>query len=373
MAIIRADNTYFFSTPPTLLDTIDPYAGVKSADLMTSTGTYPQRVNLSSFQGMSLIPSEATKIKVWCHLFRAIPDVNGNVDVSCSLEIPGYVGSESLMNFATAAFSGIPPGSPPGTRMFPPGSLVESIGQVIEFPNVVAADGTWGSFYWMNGGNTVLGSAAWLRLLSFDVPDSYTLPSTWPAQNPGGSLAMYFGSSGYADSSSDAHAVTAHNSTIQMDGGALFNGTSSYLSFDGSDSSLNLSGDFTIEVTMSGTSKALEGGSQQRLLSFGNTGHSIGIGIDNVAGGAILLNESNSVLKTGSNSVVTGNPTSIKWIRSGGVNTLIINGQQDGPVFTDATSWTATMDSEIGRLGGNGVGYFAGEIYNINIVNGIAV
>jgi hypothetical protein len=80
-------------------------------------------------------------------------------------------------------------------------------------------------------------------------------------------------------------------------------------------------------VTIAATTNTLQGGSQQRILSFGSTGHSIGIAIDNAAGGAMLLNESSSVLKTGGNSIITGFPTTIKWTRCSGVNTLIINGQ----------------------------------------------
>lgn len=370
MTIVLAGNTYIFSSPLSLVDTISPYAGVKTTDLTSDgLGNYPQRIDLSNMAGYNLVPSAATKFKIGCHLFRAIPDVNGNVDISCCAAMDGFGGTQNISNFATGAFSG----APAGIHMFPPGSLVESLGQPIEFPNVARSDGTWGSFYWQMRGNTPIGSAVWLELVSFDVAAGYTLPSTWPAQNPGGSLAMYFGASGYFDSSTASHPITVHNSTIQPDGGAAFNGTSSYLSFNGSDSSLNLSGDFTIEITMSGTSQALEGGSQQRLLSFGNTGHSIGIAIDNVAGGAMLLNESNSVLKIGGNSIVTGLPTTIKWTRASGINTLIINGQQDGVTFTDGTSWTATSESEIGRLNSNTIGYFSGEIYNINIVNGVAV
>lgn len=373
MTIIRAGQTCFLSSPIAIVDTIVPYAGVKSADLMTGSTIWnnPQRVNLGNLNGTSLIPSAATKFKVGCHLFRAIPDANGNVDVSCVAYLPGLTAFPGISNFATAAFSG----ATAPAKMFPPGSLVESVGQILEFPNITDASGNWGGFYWQMGGNTILGSAVWLELVSFDVPSGYTLPSVWPAQNPGGSLAMYLGTSAYADSSSAAHSVTAHNSTIQADGGASFNGSSSYLSFNGSDSSLSFTGDFTVEVTIAGTSKAMEGGSQQRILSFGAPGGGgIGIGIDQIGGGAILLNEFTSVFKTGGNSVVTGIPTTIKWTRESGVNKLSINGQQDGPTFTDTTSWMASSSAEIGRLNGQAaVGHFTGEIYNINIVNGLSV
>jgi hypothetical protein len=134
-----------------------------------------------------------------------------------------------------------------------------------------------------------------------------------------------------------------------------------------------LSGDFTIETTMSGLSKALQGGSQQRILSLGGPG-SPAIGIDQTGGGAILINESTAIMHTGGNSLINGVQTNIKWRRASGVNTLIVNGQQDGQPFTDNTAWVLSSNAEIGRLNGNpGVGQFTGEIYFINIVNGVAV
>jgi hypothetical protein len=78
-------------------------------------------------------------------------------------------------------------------------------------------------------------------------------------------------------------------------------------------------------------------------------------------------------LKTGAVPITTGGQTTIKWSRASGVNALFINGQQDGASFTDTTAWTATVESEIGRLNGQDIGYFSGEIYNINIVNGAAI
>jgi hypothetical protein len=367
--IIQSGNRIYYSTPPTLLDTVDPYTGVKTADLFVPNGTYQQSVNLSNFQGMSLVPQEAENIKVWCHLFRNIAGSVGQTDASLSLEIPGYIGSESLINLATAACT--PIGS--GAQCTSPGALVESIGLEVEYPNIVEADGNWGRFTWSIGGNTVVGSASWLRLTSFTVPNGYTLPSVWPAQNAGpSSLAMYFGASGFADASPFARAVTPYNSSIQPDGGANFNGLNTYLTFNCS--GVTLSGDFTIEVTMSGSSKALQGGSQQRILSLGNGAGSPAIGIDQVGGGAILVNESTAVLKTGGNSLINGVKTNVKWRRASGINTLIVNGQQDGQPFTDNTAWALSSTAEIGRLNGNpGVGQFTGEIYFISIVSGVAI
>ena len=258
--------------------------------------------------------------------------------------------------------------------MLPPGSLSESLGNTLEFPNIARADGTWGNFYWQMRGNTPLGAAVWLELVSFDVPDSYVLPATWPAKNTlPSSLLMYFGSD-FNDSSPIAHTITEHNVTLQTDGGAHFDGSSSYLSFDGSDSSLSLAGDFTIEVTIAPITTSLQNNSQPRILSFGSA-PSLGIGIDPTKGSIILLNEFTSVLNnnnTGGVRIPTNSPTTVKWSRAGSVNTLSINGQQDGPPFTDTTTWTATASSEIGRLNGQNAGYFSGTIYNINIVKGAA-
>ncbi len=365
MAMIKAGNRYFFSTPPILLDTIDPYTGVKSADLAVPNGTYNQSVNLSNFQGMSLVPPQAITIRAWCHLFRVISGSIGQTDASISLEIPGYIGSESLKNFATAAYT------PTGTNYGPPGALVESIGEEIEYPNITEADGNWGRFSWSIGGNTVVGAASWLRLMSFEVPSGYVLPAVWPAKNAGlSSLALYFGADGFADSSPSARTITSFNSSVQPDGNANFNGLNTHLSFDGSN--ITLSGDFTIEVTMIGSTNTLMGGTQQRILSFG-TGGSPAIAIDENGVGALLLNEEVSVLHTGGNSIITTHPTNIKWRRQGGANTLIVNGQQDGQPFNDTTSWTISQTAEIGRLNGTNAGYFTGEISFVCITNGLAV
>jgi hypothetical protein len=372
MTIVKGGNRYFFCTPPYILDTIDPYAGVKSADLASSNGTCRNSVNLSNFQGMSLVPPEATTIRAWCHLFRAVAspvtstDTGGNLDITMSLSLP-TVNGEVPKNFATGAVTTQSAGQP-----FPPGTLVESLGEEIEFPNIAETNGNYGRFTWSMGGNTILGAAAMLRVTSFEVPPGYTLPALWPAKNVvHSSIAMYFGPDGFLDSSPAARTVTTHNSSVQPDGGANFNGLNTHLSFDGHD--ITLSSDFTIEVTMKGSTNALQGGSQQRILSLGGVG-SPAIGIDQIGGGAILLNELVGIIKTGGNSLISGFPTNIKWTRESGVNTLIVNGQRDGQPFTDTTAWVLSSSAEVGRLNGHStMGYFTGEVYFVSIVNGQAV
>ncbi len=382
-SIRRSGNRVYYMTPLYVLDTITPEAGVKSADLASPNGTYRQRLNLSNLRGMRLIPPEAESVTLWCQLFRDYAGSVGETDATMGLSI----GSETLKSFATAACT--PVGV--GARCVSPSSIVESLGTDIEFPNIVDADGANACIDWSIGGNTVLKCAAMIQLMSFTVPSSYTLPAVWPARNASSdALAMYFGSDGFADSSSASRTITAHNCSIQSGsttrwanpqsspdalmyqdtgGGAIFNGSSSYLNFDGHD--ITLSGDFTIQVVMSGSTNALQGGCQQRILCLGGAG-SPAIAIDPSGGGAMLINEDTSALAIGGNSIVTGYKTSVEWSRRAGVNTFRVNGQQDGQPFTNNTAWVIGSSAQIGRHY-SGVGYFNGKIHLVKVTNGIAV
>ncbi len=359
-----AGDTVQYMNPPSIFDTITPYTGVKSDDLVppANNGTYLLPVNLGNYRGYVLVPPEAYSFTIWGHLFRSIAGSVGQTDLTISPNIEG----DTPMNLATLACT--PIGS--GNKCVSSGSIVESIGLPVPLPNVVDANGNNAVVGLTMGGNTILGGAAWIRLSSFTVPPSYVLPSVWPAKNVSNSmLSLYFGADGFSDSSSSSRTVTAVNSSIQPDGGANFNGLNTLLSFDGG--STVLSGDFKITVTMAGLSNALQGGSQQRLVSYGGPG-SPAIGIDQVGGGAILLNEQVAILKTCGNSLVSGYRTTIEWRRVSGVNTCTVNDQQDGPTFNDNTAWVISSSSEIGRLNGHpGLGQFTGEIYNIRILNGI--
>jgi hypothetical protein len=371
MTIIQKGGTCFLQTP-FVVNKLDPLNGLKAADLTPDCfGNVIQRVNLSNMSGYAFVPSQATKFRVSCHLFRGVvpaaaaggspPTATGGgsidgTDVSCCAFLnPTF----ALPNFGTE------------TTAAAVGKNTEKMGQTREFPNVADSAG-WGSFSWQIRGTTPIGAAVQLELVSFDVPDSYVLPAIYPVRNPDpSSLMMYFGGDGYADASPIGHTVVAHNSSIGPDGGAIFNGTSSYLSLAG-DPSLNFSGDFTIEMTIATTTKYNGGGNQIRLLSFGNL-PSIGIGIDPSVGAIALFNEYNAQLKVGGVSVCTGRQTTVKWKRESGINSLIINGQQDGPSFTDTTAWSAAAQAEIGRLCGQNTGMFVGEIFNLNIVKGLVI
>jgi hypothetical protein len=382
-SIHQSGNMIYFMTPLYLLDTIVPEAGVKSADLASPNGTYPQRVNLSNFRGMRLVPPEAENVKVTCQLFRDYAGSVGQTDATLGIQVE----SEYPASFATAACT--PVGS--GSVCYSAGSIVESLGSDVEFPNVMDVDGSNACFNWSIGGNTVLKCAARLQILGFTVPYGYILPSVWPERNTASSsLAMYFGTDFFADSSPAAHSVTAHNVSIQSGsttqwatpqspsdailstdtgGGAVFDGSTSYLSLDGSGIG-PLSGNFAIQVTISATSKAVQGNCQQRILCLGGAG-SPAIAIDPSGGGAMLISEDSSALAIGGNSVITGGKTIIEWERVGGVNILRVNGQQDGPQFIDNTAWVLSSDAEIGRHH-SGVGYFSGKIHFIGI-SGVAI
>lgn len=380
MPFIQKGCTVFFSTPPIIVQGIVPSLGAKTADLLAFNSTHPQRVNLSFLGGECYVPdpTKCESFVVQAHLFRAVADVNGITDCNCSIELLQFAGTQAIGNTGTAAFS--------NGHCFPTGALVESVGVPIEVPNILEADGTWGNFCWQMSGNTVLGSAVWLELVRVKLVPGYTLPSPYPAKVPAATcLAMYFGA-GYTDVSPSAHTITATGMTsttesgkllydgggstyLNFDGSAVFNGSSSYLSLNASD--IILSGDFTIEIAFSTTHRAAQGNCAQRLLSFGNA--SIAVGIDQTSGAVALFRENVATLYTGGNAIDSGYVMTAKWRRASGVNTLIVNGQQDGPSFNDATIWTLGSDSMIGRYCGSAVGFYTGKIHSLSIVNGLAV
>jgi hypothetical protein len=372
-ALIEASagaKTVYFSQAQGLINTLQPWRGVTSYDLTSDgLGSYPQRINLSNRGGYSLIPQEATKFRVSCNLLRSVTGSAGVVDVSLLASLPGFEGTEIIDTFGTEAFS--------NGVMFPVASLPESVGKTIEFPNMVLSDGSWGNFFWQmrgNFSNGLNGAGVILQLLSYDVPSSSALPSSWPVKCTGQSaFLMYFGSN-LNDSSSTGRTVTAMGAAaLQSDGGCLFNGSSGYLTFNGSDSAMAMPGDFTVEGKVSTTDKSMHGGTQRRIISFGGgVGYTLGIGIDPTSGALIILREQISQIFGGHAPINTGVPMTFKLRRKSGVCTLHVNEQQDGQPFTDTTSWAAPATAEIGRLNG-GAGNFNGSIYNINIVNGAAI
>jgi hypothetical protein len=365
--IIRSGKTIFVPTPD-LVNLFSPLAntnptatGLMSADLTPDgLGNYSQRVNLGNLRGNSLIPSVATAFRVACQLFRVpVPSNAGGVDAS-------------LLAMLDPTAFGLPAFSVQAKASS--GPWVEDVCRIIEFPNYTDSKGRDRCFYWQVRGQTPLHAIPWLQLVSYDVPDSYVTPTVWPVRNPGpSSLMLYFGTDGYTDASPFARTVTAHNSSIQGDNSAAFNGTSSYLSFAGSDSGFDLSGDFTIEMTIA-TNTRSNGGVQIRILSLGASGlPAPAIGIDPSTGAIQLYNEYTAQIYQGGVNICTGVYTTIKWCRESGVNTLSVNGQQDGQPFTNTTSWHASATAEIGRLNGQNVGMFTGNMLDLNIVKGVAL
>jgi hypothetical protein len=116
----------------------------------------------------------------------------------------------------------------------------------------------------------------------------------------------------------------------------------------------------------------VQGGCQQRILSFGGAG-SPAIAIDPSGGGAMLISEASSALRIGGNSIISGYKTDVQWRRIGGVNTLHVNGQQDGQPFTDTTAWVISSAAEVGRYNQGSVGYFSGKVHFLGITNGLSV
>jgi hypothetical protein len=377
----RSGNVYRPHAAPYVYDTITNQANrVQSQHIETpdGLGTFAERINLSDYNGSPLIPQEALSFTVACHLYRGVADSNGNADVSFVSFLPGYqnimygqppgVYGADFNTFGTAAMSGANPGQQPVGD----GTLVESLGREAAFPNVTEGN-DWGVFYVRHRGITLLGAGAILRLTSFEIPANYTLPDPWPAAPappppPAASLELDFAGN-LNDASPNDHAITGNNISFD-NGSAVFDGSSSYLSFDGAHSSLTLDGDFTIEMQITTTVKTLQNGSQRRLLSFGSGNTRIGIYIDHNTGAIGLLREYIALLHGGAANVTTGNPITIKWTRVGGVNRLYINGQQDGASFNDATVWIGAAPCEIGRLNGSGQGYFSGKIGSLKVTKG---
>lgn len=369
---LPSDRTVFFSSGLGFVNTLQPWRGVVAGDLTADgLGNYPQRVNLGNRGGYSWIPQEATKFRVSCNLFRSVTGPAGVVDVSLLASLPGFEGVEILDTFGTEAFS--------NGAMFPVASLPESKGTVVEFPNMILPDGSWGNFFWQmrgNFANGLSGSGTILQLLSYDVPSSYVLPSSWPFKRPGqATFLMYFGAD-LSDSSAAARLVTAFGgAALQPDGGCLFNGSSGYLRFNGGDTAMTMPGDFTVEGTVSTTDKSMQGGTQRRIISFAGGvggGPTLGIGIDPTSGALIVLREYVSQIFAGSAPIITGGRATFKLRRKSGICTLIVNDQQDGQPFADTTPWAAPSVAEIGRLNG-GAGNFNGSIYDLQIISGLAV
>lgn len=141
-----------------------------------------------------------------------------------------------------------------------------------------------------------------------------------------------------------------------------FNGTDQYLSA-GSDSSLAISGDFTISLWVNqATTTAFS-----YLLDKGGAGSSI-----NYRGG---VNSSNQIYfqingnpLTSTGTINNGIWSHIVLVKSGTSMNIYIDNNAETPATAPATAYTGTENLEIGRQTGN-ANYFNGKLDEVAIFN----
>jgi len=179
----------------------------------------------------------------------------------------------------------------------------------------------------------------------------------------------------FLDGSTNNFTITRNGNTTQgtfspfsqTGWGNYFNGSNAYLSI-ANDTSLQLSGDFTIDLCVYLTAST---GSNQVLLSKWSTSQGYLIFYDNVTQ---KINFYNSVTSIVSSSTVSLNTwVKITVTRSGNNYTLYIDGSSVGTSTTASTATDAGGAVNIGRNTDGGSNYTLGYISNLRIIKGSVV